>query len=121
MSEEDEEILEPFGSLAECINYYTDILACLSDAFDRGILTKKEFKQKKKFVMKQYDANLKVVKKKDSHSRKEDIKSLKKPFKSLNKIENKLQISDQPQEKRYQIEDKKGQAIEGQIDIDELS
>ena len=122
MIEDDEMIEEPFGSLSECTDYYIDILSDLKEAHDKEILTKKEFKNKKKFVMSQYDLNLKVVKKKDSHNRKKDIKNLRQPLKSLNhKIDSKIQISNNSSEKIYQIEDKHGQPIKGQMDIEELN
>ena len=47
MTEDDDEMIEePFGSLAECTDYYIDILSALKESHDKEILTKKEFKAK---------------------------------------------------------------------------
>ena len=121
----DEEVFgESFESLAECTDYFIDVLSSLNEAYNKNILTKKEFKKKKKFVMNQFNVSLKVVKIKDSHQRKSDIKSLKnpvkktiKPVESLPALNNaKLEVK-----KHYQIEDKQGQTIKGQMDVEDLN
>ena len=122
MVEEDYEILEEFGSLAECTDYYLDVLSNIKESHDKNILTKKEFKKKKKFVMKQFDLNLKVVKKSDSHQRKTNVKSLKKPVVKISEISPPQNNTNKIENNRtYQIEDKKGQVIKGQMDIEEIN
>lgn len=105
-NEQIEIIDESFTNLKECIDYYTDILACLRDGLEQGLYTKREYKKKKKFVMTQYEANLRVIKKVDKCSRESKTSRLK-HIKNLNstsfieknnnQIENSLNT--------YQIED----------------
>lgn len=109
---EDIEIIdEDFDNLQECVDYYTDILASLKEGYENDLYTKREYKQKKKFIMEQFNANLKVIKKVDKHSRNTTIKHLKQPkikkFKSLKTDESIKRVT--PGESQYQIEDKKEQ------------
>lgn len=114
-NEPDDEIVEEFESLKECIDYYTDILSRLKSGHNESIYTRREYKKKKKLVMDQYDKSLKLLKKKNKHSRKVEEDHLKalqsnsnvpkfKPHKSYTSIESGPTI--EPSDDQYTIEDK---------------
>lgn len=104
---------EPFETLEECFNYYQDILSSVKECKDLEIYNKKEYKSKHKYVMTQFNENLKVIKKKGEHSRKEEINSLRKPYKNLpTETLQKLPESPptkqiEPKPEQYSIEDSK--------------
>lgn len=74
--EDDVIIEEQFENLQDCINFFTDTLACLREGYDKDIFTKREYNKKKKFIMAQFDANLRLIKCKDRHSIKEQKEML---------------------------------------------
>ena len=116
MKQVDEDVIiidEPFETLEECFNYFQDILSGVKECRDLEIYSKQEFKNKHKYVMKQFEENLKVIKKKGAHSRKEQINSLNKSYKNL-PTNTALTLPEQTQTKhiepkpeQYSIEDSK--------------
>lgn len=115
----EDEIFEPvdimqFNDLADCVEYYTDVLSSIKESFEIGIFTKKEFKDKKKNIMKQFNASLKLINKKDDHYRTKEEKNLKpkKDKKTLEKIYCKPKTEAiTPSKEQYQIEDSKEKRI----------
>lgn len=130
VDEFDETIPEQFDSLQDCVNYYTDVLVSIKEGHEKELYTKKEYKSKKKFVMKQYDVSLKFIKSKDKHIRDEEKKKLNSCKDTISSEISKPNAEQIPAPKtkkitqrpiQYQIEDKNGEKIEGQMDVEELN
>ena len=127
INEEYEDMLpEEFSSLKECVTYYGDVLSIINKSHDLGLYSKKEFKAIKKFIIKQQDKSLKLIKKLDTHQREKEESKLK-PVKPKQAKETKPQLTSteknkaiEQKPKQYQIEDKDGNKIDGQMDIKDI-
>lgn len=127
-NDEYEDILpEEFSSLKDCVVYYGDVLSVIEKTRELGLYTKKEFKYIKKFIINHQNKSLKLIKKLDSHQRKEEENKLK-----PNKIKPKKETvpslppsttkTINPKEQQYQIEDKKkSDKLDGQMDVEDLN
>ncbi len=70
-------IAESFDSLEECVNYYTDILSRIRECLDKELLTKREYRSKKRFIMEQWKRNERLIKKKGEHQRNTEKQQMK--------------------------------------------
>lgn len=99
-------VIESFSTISDCTDYFYSEFSKLATMHERDIFSNKEYKSKKKYLMNQFNANLKLLKQKDKVSRNQESIILKQQSKPQFAPEPTQERAKIPTNEQYQIEDK---------------